>query len=48
LPTQHAVDTLPKFSDVSLAIVPNVGHVPQVENPTRTATLIARFAKSLT
>jgi pyruvate dehydrogenase E2 component (dihydrolipoamide acetyltransferase) len=48
LPTQHAVDTLPKFSDVSLAIVPHVGHVPQVENPTRTATLIARFAKSLT
>ena len=37
LPMQHAVDALPKFPDASLAIVRNVGHVPQVENPTRTA-----------
>jgi len=47
LPMQHAVDALPKFPDASLAIVRNVGHVPQVENPTRTATLITRFSKSV-
>jgi pyruvate dehydrogenase E2 component (dihydrolipoamide acetyltransferase) len=47
IPTQHAIDALAQFPDASLAIVPNVGHVPQVENPSRTATLISRFARSI-
>jgi pyruvate dehydrogenase E2 component (dihydrolipoamide acetyltransferase) len=47
LPMQQATASLAAFPDAMLAVVPNVGHVPQVENPTRTAKLIARFAKSL-
>jgi pyruvate dehydrogenase E2 component (dihydrolipoamide acetyltransferase) len=48
LPMQHATATLAAFPDATLAVVPKVGHVPQVENPSRTAKLIDRFAKSLT
>ena len=47
IPAQHAIDAVATFPDASLAIVPNIGHVPQVENPARTATLISRFAKSI-
>ena len=47
LTTQDAIDALTSFPDAALAIVPDVGHVPQVENATRTAQLIARFAKSI-
>jgi pyruvate dehydrogenase E2 component (dihydrolipoamide acetyltransferase) len=47
IPARHAIEALTRFPDASLAIVPNVGHVPQVENPIRTATLITRFTRSL-
>jgi pyruvate dehydrogenase E2 component (dihydrolipoyllysine-residue acetyltransferase) len=47
IPARHAIEALTRFPDASLAIVPNVGHVPQVENPNRTATLITRFTRSL-
>ncbi len=47
LPMDHAIQALPLFADASLAIVQGVGHVPQVENATRTALLIHRFAQSI-
>lgn len=47
LSVQDAIAALTSFPDASLAIVSGVGHVPQVENASRSAQLIARFAASL-
>jgi pyruvate dehydrogenase E2 component (dihydrolipoamide acetyltransferase) len=47
IPLAHAVESLRLFADASLTLVPGVGHVPQVENASRTATIIRRFANSL-
>ena len=47
IPVSHAIAALPTFPDAALAVLPNIGHVPQVEAAARTAHLIARFAKSL-
>ena len=46
-PVDQAIKALVVFADAQLAIIPAVGHVPQVEASDRTAALIGRFAKSL-
>lgn len=47
LPLGQAVDVLSRFADAALTVVRGSGHVPQVENATRTAQVIGRFAASL-
>ncbi len=47
IPVEHAYAATNVLADVQLAILPGIGHVPQVEAPERVATLIERFARSL-
>jgi pimeloyl-ACP methyl ester carboxylesterase len=47
LPVAHGYDAVGRFADAQLAVLSETGHVPQVENATRTARLIGRFAKSI-
>jgi pyruvate dehydrogenase E2 component (dihydrolipoamide acetyltransferase) len=47
IPLAHAVDALQSLPDATLRVLPNVGHVPQVEDAPAVATAIDRFAKSL-
>jgi pimeloyl-ACP methyl ester carboxylesterase len=47
IPVSHAYAALSALPDVTLRILPAVGHVPQVEDAPAVATAIARFAKSL-
>jgi len=47
IPFQHAIDALSALPDVTLRVLPSVGHVPQVEDASTVATAIDRFAKSI-
>ncbi len=47
IPVSHAMDALSSLPDVTLKIMPNLGHVPQVEDAPGVAVAIDRFAKSL-
>lgn len=47
IPLSHAFDALTSLSDVTMKIMPNLGHVPQVEDAPAVAVAIDRFAKSL-
>ncbi|MCC6791357.1 MAG: alpha/beta fold hydrolase [Thermomicrobiales bacterium] len=48
IPISHAIDALRTFPDATLRVLPNVGHVPQVEDAATVAKAIDRFARSLT
>lgn len=47
IPVDHAYGAVTALPDAQLAILPTAGHVPQIEAPDRTMTLIRRFAHSL-
>jgi pimeloyl-ACP methyl ester carboxylesterase len=43
VPAAHAERAGAAFADVEVAVIPNAGHVPQVEEPEAFATILARF-----
>jgi pyruvate dehydrogenase E2 component (dihydrolipoamide acetyltransferase) len=47
IPVDHAYTAVATFSDVTLRVFPELGHVPQVENAAAVAVVIDRFTKSL-
>jgi pimeloyl-ACP methyl ester carboxylesterase len=47
IPLSHATESLSSLPDATLKVLPNVGHVPQVEDAPAVATAIDRFVKSL-
>jgi pimeloyl-ACP methyl ester carboxylesterase len=47
IPLSHAVEALHSIPDVTLKVLPAVGHVPQVEDAPAVAKAIDRFVKSL-
>jgi pyruvate dehydrogenase E2 component (dihydrolipoamide acetyltransferase) len=47
IPAAHGAQAIEKLPDALLKLIPDVGHVPQVEAPEQVATAIDRFAKSL-
>jgi len=47
IPLSHAIAALGSIPDATLKVIPNSGHVPQVEDAPTVATAIDRFAKSI-
>jgi pyruvate dehydrogenase E2 component (dihydrolipoamide acetyltransferase) len=47
IPLDHAVAALTAFPDAILKVLPNTGHVPQVERAAEVATAIDRFVRSI-
>ena len=47
IPLEQAVAALAIFSDAVLKVLPDTGHVPQVERAADVATAIDRFVRSL-
>jgi pyruvate dehydrogenase E2 component (dihydrolipoamide acetyltransferase) len=47
IPVDHAYAAARTLPDAVVAVLPGIGHVPQVEAPERVTTLIRRFARSL-
>jgi pimeloyl-ACP methyl ester carboxylesterase len=47
IPSSHGHDALGYLPDATLTLLPDVGHVPQVERPEIVTRAIERFAKSL-
>jgi pyruvate dehydrogenase E2 component (dihydrolipoamide acetyltransferase) len=47
IPLDHAVAALTAFPDAVLKVLPNTGHVPQVERAAEVTTAIDRFVRSI-
>lgn len=47
MPLSHAIAAIASLPDATLKVIPNAGHVPQVEDAPAVATAIDRFAKSI-
>jgi pimeloyl-ACP methyl ester carboxylesterase len=47
IPVEHAFSAIRALPDAVLAVLPGVGHVPQVERPETVIRYIDRFARSL-
>lgn len=47
IPLADAVAALSDFPDALLKVLPNIGHVPQVEQPATVATAVDRFVRSI-
>jgi pyruvate dehydrogenase E2 component (dihydrolipoamide acetyltransferase) len=47
IPVDHALSAVRSFPDAILAVLPGIGHVPQVEQPEAVTRAIDRFARSL-
>ena len=47
IPLSDAIAALSVFPDALLKVLPNVGHVPQVEQPASVTTAVDRFIRSL-
>jgi pimeloyl-ACP methyl ester carboxylesterase len=47
IPVDHAVHAVRSLPDALLAVLPGIGHVPQVEQPDVVTRHIDRFARSL-